>query len=64
LAVPSIVLVFVRLAFHAALRPTYDAPGPAYWLAPLADGAAVVRLLASAVRPNRHWRGRSYTESG
>jgi dolichol-phosphate mannosyltransferase len=64
LAVPSLILVAVRLLFHVALRPTYDQPGPAYWLAPLADPLAVVRLAWSALRPNRTWRGRTYARSG
>ncbi|MGA0122358.1 MAG: glycosyltransferase, partial [Gaiellales bacterium] len=62
-AVPSLVLLAVRLLFHVALRSAYDHPGRLYWLAPLADGAAVVRLIASAVRPNRRWRGRTYARS-
>ncbi|MGI9186884.1 MAG: glycosyltransferase [Gaiellales bacterium] len=64
LAIPSLILLAVRLLFHVALRPTYDHPGPAYWLAPLADPLAVIRLTWSAVRPNRRWRGRTYTSSG
>ena len=61
--VPSAVLLAVRLACHAALRPTYAGAGGAYWLAPLADGLAVIRLIASALRPNRRWRGRTYATS-
>ncbi len=61
--VPSAILLAVRLAFHVALRPTYEHAGAAYWLAPLADTAAVVRLVASALRPNRRWRGRTYATS-
>lgn len=64
LAVPSLILLAVRLLFQIALRPTYDAPGPAYWLAPLADPLAVARLAWSAIRPNRSWRGRTYARSG
>jgi dolichol-phosphate mannosyltransferase len=64
LAIPSLVLLGVRVAFHVALRPTYDQPGPAYWLAPLADPLAVIRLGWSALRPNRSWRGRTYSTSG
>ena len=64
LAIPSLVLLGVRVEFHVALRPTYDQPGPAYWLAPLADPLAVIRLGWSAWRPNRSWRGRTYSTSG
>ena len=59
-AVPSLILLAVRLLFHVALRPTYDRPGAAWWLAPL----AVARLAWSAVHPNRRWRGRTYAASG
>ena len=30
------------------------------WLSPLADPAAVARVVWGAVRPGRTWRGRSY----
>jgi dolichol-phosphate mannosyltransferase len=54
------LLVAVRLALHAALAGTYRPRGAAFWLAPLADVAAAVRLTASSVRPRRVWRGRTY----
>ena len=63
-AVPSLVLLVVRVLFHIALRPTYAHAGAAYWLAPLADGVAVARVAWSAIRPNRRWRGRAYARSG
>ena len=64
LAVPAVVLILVRWALHLALRATYDRPRPVYWLAPLVDILAVIRLGVSAVRPNRRWRGRAYARSG
>jgi len=64
LATPSLILLLIRWLFHIALRPTYDRPSAAYWLAPLADPLAVLRLLWSALRPNRSWRGRTYARSG
>ena len=64
IAIPALVLIAVRLLFQYVLRPNYDNPGWTYWLAPLADGAAVLRLIISALRPNRTWRGRSYDQSG
>ncbi len=60
---PALILIAVRLLFHVVLRPNYDRPSFFYWLAPLADGLAVIRLIASAVRPNRRWRGRHYAQS-
>ncbi|MFM9123953.1 MAG: glycosyl transferase group 2 family protein, partial [Actinomycetota bacterium] len=62
-AIDRLVLLAVRLLLHGALRATYDRPPAAYWLAPLADGLAVLRLAVSAVRPNRRWRGRTYARS-
>jgi len=53
-------LLAVRLALHTALARSYRPRGAAFWLAPLADPAAAVRLTVSALRPSREWRGRSY----
>ncbi|MCX6412961.1 MAG: hypothetical protein NTZ81_11540 [Actinobacteria bacterium] len=64
IAIPALVLLAVRVMFHIVLRPNSESPGWTYWLAPLADGAAVLRLIVSALRPNRTWRGRSYDQSG
>jgi dolichol-phosphate mannosyltransferase len=54
------LLVAVRLAIHGAMRHSYRPHGPAFWLSPLADVAVMVRLTWSAIRPTRHWRGRTY----
>jgi len=54
------LLVAVRLSLHGALARAYCTRGPAFWLAPVGDLAAAVRLTVSAVRPLRVWRGRSY----
>ena len=54
------LLLAVRLALHAGLARSYRPRGPAFWLAPLADGPAALRLTWSALRPSRSWRGRSY----
>jgi len=64
LLVPALILLAVRWLFHVALRATYDHPRWTFWVAPFADPLAVVRLVASAVRPNRRWRGRDYARSG
>jgi dolichol-phosphate mannosyltransferase len=53
-------LLAIRLALHAALARSYRPRGPGFWLSPLADGPAAVRLTWSALRPSRSWRGRSY----
>jgi len=54
------VLAGVRVALLLALRRVYERPGAAFWLSPLADVAAAVRLTLSTVRPIRTWRGRTY----
>jgi dolichol-phosphate mannosyltransferase len=56
----DLVLLAVRGAMTAALAPAYARRGPAYWLSPLADPVAAVRLTLSVARPARRWRGRTY----
>ncbi len=54
------LLVAVRLTMHAAFARTYRPRGAPFWLSPLADVPVMVRLTWSAIRPTRHWRGRTY----
>ena len=53
-------LLALRLAILAATAPSYERRGARYWLSPLADPLAAVRLTLSAVRPTRSWRQREY----
>jgi dolichol-phosphate mannosyltransferase len=53
-------LLAVRLAITAALARSYRPRGAPFWLSPLADVPAMVRLTWSVVRPTRTWRGRTY----
>ena len=53
-------LLALRLAMTGAFAPSYARRGVPYWLSPLADVAAAVRLTWSAARPARRWRGRVY----
>jgi dolichol-phosphate mannosyltransferase len=53
-------LLALRAALTVALAPSYTRRGIAYWLSPLADPPAAVRLTLSAARPARSWRGRTY----
>jgi len=53
-------LIALRVALLGALRGTYDRRGAPFWLSPLADPLAAVRLSLSALRPPRVWRGRRY----
>jgi dolichol-phosphate mannosyltransferase len=54
------LLLAVRIAMLAPLARVYSPRGAAFWLSPLADGAAALRLTLSTLRPARTWRGRSY----
>jgi dolichol-phosphate mannosyltransferase len=58
------LLLSIRLAVHAALARSYARRGAPFWLAPLADVPAALRLSWSALRPSRSWRGRTYPPSG
>ena len=58
-------LIAIRFALQAAIKPSYDlsmAQSPwAFWLSPLADVAAVVRIGLSSMRQPTQWRGRQYS---
>jgi len=56
-------LLAVRFALLGALGRFYRPRGPAFWLSPLLDPAAVARLTWATVRPVRAWRGRTYRTS-
>jgi dolichol-phosphate mannosyltransferase len=53
-------LVLMRIALLAGLARSYRPRGVGFWLSPLADVPVAARLTASALRPGRTWRGRSY----
>ncbi len=54
------MLLGIRLMLLAALKASYDAPSLPFWLSPLADIPAAVRILLSTLRTRRTWRGRAY----
>ncbi|MFM7470602.1 MAG: 2'-O-glycosyltransferase CruG [Nodosilinea sp.] len=62
----NILLVAIRLGLQVAIVSAYDFEFPAargqwaFWLSPLADVAAVVRIGLSAWQRPRQWRGRQY----
>jgi dolichol-phosphate mannosyltransferase len=56
----NLVLLCIRLTLAAAMRHNYAERGVAYWLSPLSDPLAAVRLVMSSVRRPRTWRGRTY----
>jgi dolichol-phosphate mannosyltransferase len=57
-------LLAIRFALLLAIAPSYDRSqakgGWLFWLSPLADPLAVLRIFLSAFRTPTHWRGRSY----
>jgi hypothetical protein len=60
LAVVNGAAVAVRLMMLAALRGSYAERGAPFWLSPLADVPAALRLTLSMLRVPRRWRGRDY----
>jgi dolichol-phosphate mannosyltransferase len=60
----NIFLLVIRFALVFAIAPSYDRKtaqgGWLFWLSPLADPLAVLRIFLSALRTPREWRGRKY----
>ncbi|MGL5084098.1 MAG: 2'-O-glycosyltransferase CruG [Microcoleaceae cyanobacterium] len=60
-------LFAIRLAMNGAILPSYDFSQSkatwAFWLSPLADPLAVIRLLQSASQRSIQWRGRTYDKT-
>lgn len=56
----SAALLTVRVLLQFALAPSYRERGLAFWLSPLADPLAALRILLSTIRRPRQWRGRAY----
>jgi dolichol-phosphate mannosyltransferase len=60
LAIATAFLVGMRWLLLVPLRGNYVRRGLLWWLSPLADPLAALRLLASALRRPRRWRTREY----
>lgn len=60
----NVFLLVIRFALLLAIAPSYDRTsangGWLFWLSPLADPLAVLRIFLSAFRTPREWRGRKY----
>ncbi|BAZ30245.1 glycosyl transferase family protein [Cylindrospermum sp. NIES-4074] len=60
----NLFLLVIRFALLLAIAPSYDRKtakgGWLFWLSPLADPLAVLRIFLSAFRKPREWRGRTY----
>ncbi|ARV62872.1 glycosyl transferase [Nostocales cyanobacterium HT-58-2] len=61
----NLFLLVIRFAMLFAIAPSYDRTqakgGWLFWLSPLADPLAVVRIFLSAFRIPKEWRGRKYS---
>jgi dolichol-phosphate mannosyltransferase len=60
LGVATAVLVGVRWLLLVAIAPSYEQRGLSWWLSPLADPIAAVRLVLSSIRRPKRWRSRVY----
>ncbi|HLP90971.1 MAG TPA: glycosyltransferase family 2 protein [Nostocaceae cyanobacterium] len=62
----NIFLLVIRFALLLAIAPSYNRKnakgGWLFWLSPLADPLAVLRIFLSAFRTPKEWRGRKYTD--
>lgn len=62
----NLFLLTIRFALLSAIAPSYDRTqakgGWLFWLSPLADPLAVLRIFLSAFRTPTQWRGRSYAQ--
>lgn len=60
----NLFLIVIRFALLLAIAPSYDLTqakaGWLFWLSPLADPLAVLRIFLSAKSTPTQWRGRSY----
>ncbi len=55
------ILFLIRVVMLFALAPAYERRSAGFWLSPLSDPIAALRLLLSTVRRPRAWRGRAFT---
>jgi len=59
----NLFLVLIRWGMLLAIRPVYagwDRHSWPFWLSPLADSLAVIRIILSSVTRPKRWRGRYY----
>jgi dolichol-phosphate mannosyltransferase len=60
----NLMLVLIRIGLNFAIAPSYDLSQAnaswLFWLSPLADPLAVLRIFLSSVQTPKSWRGRTY----
>ncbi|MEL7409253.1 MAG: glycosyltransferase, partial [Cyanobacteria bacterium J06558_2] len=54
-------LVLVRCGMSLAIASSYAGSSLFFWLSPLADQLAVLRIFLSSLRQPKQWRGRDYS---
>ena len=57
----DVAALLIRTGTLVGTRGAYARRGLPYLLSPLADVAVAARITLGTARPNRHWRGRTYT---
>ena len=61
----NLSLLIIRLALNGAIVASYDCTQASlpwlFWLSPLADPLAVLRIFLSSLKTPRQWRGRNYS---
>ena len=50
-------LLLLRLTLSLATAGSFASRGVSYWLAPLADPATALRVIATTFTRSREWRG-------
>ncbi|MEN9518888.1 MAG: hypothetical protein RLZZ381_1476 [Cyanobacteriota bacterium] len=56
-------LFLLRYGMLIAIAPSYSSSSWFFWLSPLADQLAVLRIFLSSLKKPTTWRGRSYSHS-
>jgi dolichol-phosphate mannosyltransferase len=59
----NVALLIARALMLVPLATSYERRRVPYWLSPLSDPLAAMRILWSTIRRPRSWRGRPYTPS-
>lgn len=63
LALSTGVLIAVRWLLLLGIAPSYERRGITWWLSPLSDPLAALRLVMSSVSRPKHWRSRTYSSA-
>ncbi|UBF27957.1 glycosyltransferase [Kovacikia minuta CCNUW1] len=62
----NLLLVLIRVGLSWAIAPSYDFSQSkarwVFWLSPIADPLAVMRIFLSSIQTPTQWRGRNYGE--